>query len=391
MNDRPDRQSVPILRNTLPMRPTSLLLLILATGGLYAADDDNAPAKDRITFRAAPAIEALEVVSEGAEELVIKVNAETQPIRKRSRDVIAIDYAGMHEGDYRTGTEALAAGQYAAAADAFAKTAANPREWQKVYGRLAQGDALEQAGKFTEAAVVFGQVVTGFKDHRLWLDAAYRQGMAQALAKDAAGAEKTAAVLSEQAKGKVGPPAEARANAIRTAIPFAAGNQAKFIEQARRVTFRAQSEPDAWYHFNLWMADAYRQIQKPKDTARIADSMLEALGDAPERKAQVIAMKGLALIADDPASALVELLKLDALPFGSELKKCETRFEAGKLLLAEATRLAAAPETAKDDMKKAFVKELRATAKLVLAAAASSPSDQPAKAKAAELARTITD
>ncbi len=372
-----------------PMRLHSLVLLLLAGGSLAAADGD-APLRDRVTFRNAPPIEAAEVISEGSEEIVYKLTPEGNPSRKPARNVIGVEYVGMKQvGDWKSATEALTAGQFTTAAASYAKVAAGPREWEKVYGAIAQGDALEQAGKYAEAAKSFNVVVAKYKDHRLWLDAAYREGMALAMAKDATGAEAVAAKLSDQAKGKIGPPAESRAAAIRTAVLYGKGDLTKVIEQARRVNLRPQSEPDAWFHFNFWLADAYRKGQKPKEAARIAETMLASLDEYPVRKAQAIALKGLSLVESDPQAALIELLKLDVLPFGSETQKCEARYQAGVILNAEAGRLAAAPDTAKDEVKKAFVKELNVTSRLVLTAAAASPVACPAKDKAAELVKKL--
>lgn len=368
----------------LPLLTASLALLI-SLSPLVAAD---LPDKDRILQKTGPVIEAAEVVSETAENVTYKVTANAQPGTKRASAILRIDYAGMHAGAYAAGAAALARGAYDEAADRFHQAAQGEHEWEKVYGSMSEGEALELAQHYADAAKAYQGVVSGFPKHRLFLDALYRLGMNQAWAKDA-GATKTADDLSNLAKGTIGQPAESRANAIRAVAALVAGNQQKFDEYAKKTVLRAADEPDTWFHFTLWLADAYRLNGKAKDAARIIDGMLPQLDSDPARKAQALGIKGLALIETDPQGALIELIKLDVLPFGSEEQRCEARFQAGKLLINEAKTLAAAPDTAKDERKTAFVAEMNATARMLLQASSDSLTASPAKAQAAALLQTL--
>lgn len=365
------------------LRP--LLLISASLGVLLAADPAD---KDRIIQKTGPAIEASEVVSETPESVTYKITPNAQVSTKRSSTILRVVYAGMTTGAYSAGADALARGAYEEAADRFHQVATSDKEWEKVYGGMSEGEALELAKHYAEAAAAFQGAVAAAPKHRLALDATYRLGMNQAWAKDAA-ATKTADGLTELSKGTVGQPAESRANAIRAAAALAGGNALKFDEYAKKAVFRASDEPDAWFHFNLWLADAYRLAGKAKEAARTIDGMLPNLDADPARKAQALGTKGLALVEIDPQGAIIELLKLDALPFGSEEQRCEARFQAGKLMLSEAKTLAAAPDTASDERKSAFVKELNRGARLLLQASADSLTASAAKDQAKTLLGTL--
>jgi hypothetical protein len=374
------------------MTPRFLPLLTLALVA-FAADDDDA-VRDRIYPRSGPPVAAYEVVSEGAEEITFKVTAQAAPSKRKSREVVRIAYAGMAEGSFKTGFDHLAAGRNTEAAAAFASGAEGGKEWQRVYGAMWSGDALERAGKFADAAAAFAIVAEGpaFEAHRLRLDAIYRQGFALALAKNPA-ADKVIATLTDLSKGRVGPPAEARANAIRCAAAIAKDPAAKIDDLARKAALRAD-ETETWYHFNRWLAATFRTQNKAREAARTVEGMLSAiekdpaLGDA-DRLVELRLLKGTLQADTDPQAAILELLKIDLLPAGTIDQQCEARFLAGKLLLAEAKALEAQPDTAKDEKKRSFVTEQRATAKHLLAAAAASASTKPAKDEAAKLAATL--
>ena len=374
------------------MTPRFLPLLTLALMG-FAADDDEG-LRDRIYPRSGPPIAAYEVVSEGADEVTFKVTSQSAASKRKSRDVVRIAYAGLNEGAFKTGFDHLTAGRNAEAATAFTSGAEGGKEWHRVYGALLAGDALERAGKFTEAATSFAIVGEGptFEAHRLRLDAIYRQGFALALAKNPA-ADKVVATLIDLSKGRIGLPAEARANAIRCALAIAKDPAAKIEELARKATLRAD-ETESWFHFNRWLIATFRAQGKAREAARAVEGMLSALEKDPAladagRMVELRLLKGTLQAENDPQSAILELLKIDLMPAGTVDQQCEARFLAGKLLLAEAKALEAQPDTAKDEKKVAFVAEQRATAKHLLMAAAASSSSKPAKDEAAKLAATL--
>ena len=368
------------------MLVTSVCALVACASTLAMAAE--LPERDRIIQRSGPVIEANEVTSETAENVTYKVTANAQPGAKRSTAILRVEYAGMKSGAYRAGVEALGRGAYDEAADRFHQFATGEREWERVYGSMAEGDALEIGKHFAEAAKAFQTALTAAPKHRLALDITYRLGMNQAWAKDDA-ATKTVEALSSLSKGTIGQPAESRANAVRAAIALTAGNTLKFDEYAKKAVLRPTDEPDAWFHFNLWLADAYRTNGKAKDAARIVDSMLPTLDTDPARKAQALGIKGLALMESDPQAAMVEMIKLDVLPFGSEEQRCEARLNAGKLMLAESKALAANPDPAKDEKKTAFVKELDRGARMLLMAASDSLTTHPAKDQAKTLLQSL--
>lgn len=362
---------------------TAVTIAIACTG--FAADGD--PAKDKVLLREGRPMEVL-IESEAGDKITYRTIAGGQVVEKRARDVLSIVYGGMAEGEWKAGAEARAAGRYEEAADRFSGVAGNEREWQKVYGAMAAGECLELAGKPVAAAEEYAKVVAGFPRHRLWLDACYRQGMALALAKKDAEAGKIADDLVAYGKKANSSPAEARAAAVRAAMAFAKGGvkDGKFREHLRKAILRSSDEPDTWFHFNLWQAGVYREGGETRDALRTVDGMLQYLDGDPVRRAQVLFIKGMSQIDSDPQGAIVELLKLDCIPYGTAAQLIEARATAGRLLVEQARAL----RGENDARKKEIAGELEATARVVLSAAANAPGDHPAKAKAKELLDAVT-
>jgi hypothetical protein len=303
-------------------------------------------------------------------------------------DLASITYAGMDGGAWAKGQSERDAGNYEAAAEFFNQLATSgSREWEKVYGSLAEGECWELARKHGDAAKAFAVVVNGFAGdparkpplpaHRLWLDAKYRLGMAYAQAKNPE-ADKIAQELEAQGKKEGLSAAESRANAIRAAKFAAEGNATKFAEFMKKATVRAFDEPEVWFHFKLFCADSFRvAFKKPKEAAQIYREILNGLGDDPARQAQISLGLGLTLMENDKESALIELLKLDVLPYGSPDQKCEARYNAGRLLWESAQAIKGNAEAMKDERKVNFVKETERAARLVLTAAADGPPKNP--------------
>lgn len=299
-----------------------------------------------------------------------------------------LTYAGMDGGAWAKGQGERDAGNYETAAEFFNQLATTgTREWEKVYGSIAEGECWELARKYTDAAKAFNLVVQGFGGdpaakpaipaHRLWLDAKYRLGMAYAQAKHA-DADKIAQELEALGKKEGLSAAESRANAIRAAKFAADGNLNKFTEFMKKASVRAFDEPDVWFHFKLFCAESLRQsFKKGKEAAAIYREILNGLADDPARQAQISLGLGLTLMENDKESALIELLKLDVLPYGSPDQKCEARYNAGRLLWESAQAIKANSEAMKDEKKANFVKETERAARLVISAAADGPPKNP--------------
>lgn len=367
-----------------PRLAATLAAIVFACPG-FAADGD--PAKDKVLLREGRPMEVL-IESEAGDKITYRTIAGGQVVEKRAREVLSIVYGGMTEGEWKAGAEARAGGRYEEAADRFSGVAGGEREWQKVYGAMAAGECLELAGKPAGAAEEYAKVVAGFPKHRLWLDACYRQGMALALAKKDAEAGKIADELTAYGKKNNLSPAEARAAAIRAAAAYVknGAKDTKFEEHIRKAVLRASDEPDTWFHFNLWLAGAYRDANRGRDALRTIDAMLPALDGDPVRRAQALFIKGMSQIDSDPQGAIVELLKLDCIPYGTAAQLIEARATAGRLLIDQAKAL----RGENDARKKEIAGELEATARVVLSAAANAPGDHPAKAKAKELLDAVT-
>lgn len=358
-----------------------LLLLASALG----AGEANV---DRIHLQGGRVMEVAAVDSETRDEVIYRHAANSPPAKLRAATVVRVLYAGMvAEGIWKAGEEARERGRYEDAGDRFASLAAGEREWEKVYGGFAAGECLELAGKYEDAANAFAAVAQNFPQHRLALDALLRQGINLAMAKKADEAGKVAEALADLGKTKIGSVADSRGYAVRAAIFLAAENAGKFDEFQKKAIIRPE-EREAWFHWNLWCAEAYRKLNRPKDVAQVVDRMLPALDGDAGRKARAMAVKGLSLLDTDPLGAVVTLLRLDALPYGSEDEKCEARWHAGRLLLKEAEAQKAQPGLDQDESRQRVVRELDRAARLLLGAAAVSTSSSSTREQAKTLFET---
>jgi hypothetical protein len=371
----------------------AVLCALVGGAGAFAADDD----RDRIEFANDQKADGV-VSTEGSDETRFKTTPTSAEQHPKTRTIRRIVYAGMvNDGPWRKAMEAKDRGKFAEAADIFASMAdGGGREWEKFYGAMQEGDCWEQAKKYADAVKAFHKVVDTAKfdqddkaqpRQRLWLEAAYRLGVALAESGDADGANKLADSLDAYGnlRGSTNSSAaQTRANAVRAAIAAVAKDQTKLADFSQKVVLRA-ADGDTWVHFNLMMAGAYSQAGKPKEAAAILDELLDGLANDPPRRAQAMLLKALTLIDSDPQAALVELIRIDVLPYGSEDQKCVARYQAGRILKDLADKLKANATAMKDDRKAAFVDEQIATARLLLTAAAGSLSEVPEKGKAKDL------
>lgn len=371
-----------------PLAALVLIAGLLSSASLQAADDRDIILRKNGT-KIAAYIEAENTA--GIWYRTIKPTGDA-PLGKASNvklnELATVTYAGMDGGAWAKGQSERDAGNYEAAAEFFNQLATTgTREWEKVYGAIAEGECWELARKYPDAAKAFAVVVKGFAGdsttkppilaHRLWLDAKYRMGMAYAQAKSPE-ADKIAQELEEQGKKEGLSAAESRANAIRAAKFVADGNAVKFNEFMKKATLRSFDEPEVWFHFKLFCAESFRQsFKKGKEAAQIYREILSGLADDPARQAQISLGLGLTLMENDKESALIELLKLDVLPYGSPDQKCEARYNAGRLLWESAQAIKANAEAMRDEKKANFVKETERSARLVVTAAADGPPKNP--------------
>lgn len=390
------------------LRPTPFALLaactLLAASTLLlgaAASAGEADDKDVIVRKNGAALRVY-VESENAVEVLyrsIRLPPGVpggQPSRFKVSELDHVVYNGMDAGHWSKGVEDRETGNYDSAAEHFAQLVeTGTREWEKVYGAINEGECLELGAHFSEAAKAYGLVVTGYAGNpdvkppvppnRFWLDAKYHYGMclAQGKSPDAA---KVADELESLGKKDNVLGAETRANAVRAAIAGSDGNLAAFTGFMKKVLFRSQEEREVWFHFKLYCAESLRLgFKNGKEAAKIYREILTGLGNDPSRQAQVSLGLGLCLMDNDRQGALIELLKLDALPFGSADQKCEARFNAGRLLWDEAQTLKAGADFAKDERRVAFVKDVERSARLIVAAATEGPVKNPNVALAKSL------
>jgi len=295
----------------------------------------------------------------------------------RLNELRSWEYAEMKEGYWPKAIEARDAGNYAAASDLFnAVASTGSREWQKIYGAYHEGACYELLGQWDKAADAFGRAGAVRADHRLSLDATYRQGFALARAKKNPEATAIATALEKLGKETRNAGADLRGHAIRAVLAFNAGTADVLKKEANLANFNQRDDKDAFLQFGTFYAEALRQLKQPKD----AKLQYQRLLDAELTPADKVALSlGFAKVQleDDKPGALATLLRIDALPFGSADQKCEVRYLAGKLLAEEIKAARAAAPT--DEAVLTFIKDQERTARLLLAAAAGSSSTLQAR------------
>ena len=368
------------------MRP--FLALALTAGFLLAEDGDAILRLDGSRF----AVDVT-VITEGVEKVMYK-RGNTPPRPVNTREISRVVYEGT-TGDtaWARAVEARTAGNFAEAATQFQAIAENPaaREWELFYGSFQAGENWELTKDWAKAAAAYKPGVVKVPGHRYALDLRYRYGFALALSASAAGAEQ---VASDLAKAGADPAVmnssmySTRAAAIRAAIAGAAGDASKVRDLAQKAgAMSAKDSRETYAHFNFWLADWLRQNNKPRDAIAILDRIAVEYAGDPGKLSEVQLLRGLCLVETDPSAALVELVKIDLMPFGSEDGKCEARWHAGRLLAKEADDLAKNADS--DPKKLATVTALQRAARMILSAAVDSTSSSPARVQAHELLQTI--
>ncbi|MBA3684924.1 MAG: hypothetical protein H0W72_06745 [Planctomycetes bacterium] len=360
-----------------------LLILAIASvihcGSLAAASDS----RDVIVLKAGDQKRLCFIDTETDDGKLKFRNASGGPVNEiRISEVRSWEYFEMKDGAWAQGVERRDGGKYAEAADLFNTLATSTgKEWQKVYGAYQEGVCLELAGNFAGAATAFARVASGFPTHRLALEATFRQGFALARAGKAAEASKVADQLTEIQKKTRNAGAESRANAIRAVNAANDGKADEVKKLAKLAMFSAREEPETYLQFGLFVADFLRAQSKFKDAELEYRRMLNSGDIDPAKKVQLSLGYGMCLVETDKPSALVELLKLDALPYGSAEQKCEARYWSGKLILDDVKAAKQAGDD-QDEKKSGFIKEQLAAARFLLQAAADSSSTHPSKGMA---------
>jgi len=327
------------------------------------------------------------IIEETPDALGFIMAASTPKQTVSMRDVKSWAYSEMKAGYYAAGVEERDRGRLEDAADRFgqlAGTASTGRKWMFYYGRFNEGLCLGMAGKYAAAAQAFAELNKegDYKNHRLWLDGRFQEGYNYAMAKDAEKAIKIADALIDFGRKKPLPTAEYRGSAIKAVLFAMQGDLGKAEAEFPKVKTNAQDEPDFWFQFNLFFADKQREGGRVKEAENKYRNLLirDFVERDPAKKTQVALGLGLCLMQTDKPSALVELLKIDALPYGSPDQKCEARFHAGRILLEELAEGRKA-ETI-DPRRRDYLKSLERSIRLLLVAASDSTATVPSREQA---------
>ena len=353
----------------------SLMTLLAASARLSAAEKDTILLTDGTTVRGM-------VENEGVEFIKVRMRKDLPTKDFRPKDIERIQYAGMSSGAFAKGSQALSAGDFEAAAEAFGRVATNAvREWEQAYGGYAYGNALEKSGDYAAAADAFVAVIEGVPEHKIYQDAAYRAGVALARSDRSDKAQEIADALVVYGRDVGGKGAKLRADAIGAAIALAQGDFRGADKMARTANrMRYKNGPEAWYHWNqLWTAALLEKGDADAAVNRYTE-MFNVLSVDPVRRSTVCLQLAQALIEKgDDMGALVYLSYLDSLPFGTQAERTVAAYQAGRIVLARA-------ETAEDSVQKA---NSVAQAKLLLETAVSAAGNAEAVAEAEKLLATI--
>lgn len=363
----------------LPGKPTMLLpralcVLMLGCVALAAADQ-----RDTIIMRANNQRQLAIIDSERVGMLITRATPNSQPRELRLSDIASWTYREMSDGYWPQAVQARDQGRLAIAADMFnALATTGEREWMKVYGAYNEGVCWELMGDWTKAAEAFGRAAAVEPAHRLAIDAQYRQGFAFARLKNDAEAKRIAAELDAIATKDRNKSAEARSRAIKATLAFNSG-QAEDLKREGRAAVFPREDIEVGIQFGNFFADALRQLGQLREARGEYERLLAFRElDAASRVPLQLGFAKTLLDEGDTSSALVELLRIDALPYGTVDQKCEVRYLAGKLLAADVVAAKADKTTALSDALRAQER----TARLLLNAAANSSSGLTARSAA---------
>ncbi len=352
-----------------------LLTLISCLALASAATPDQ---RDVIILRANNQSKLAVIDSERPGVLLIRMTSNSPVSEQRLSEVASWTYRDMADGYWPQAVQAREQGRLAIAADMFnALSATGDREWMKVYGAYNEGICWELLGDWTKAAEAFGRAAAIEPAHRLAMDAQYRQGFAYARLKNEAEASKIADALDEIAKKDRNKGAEARARAIRATLAYNGGKADELKKEGRAAVF-PREDIEVAVQFGTFFADAQRQLGLLREAHSEYERLLAIRElDAATRVPLQLGFAKTLLDEGDQASALVELLRIDALPYGTVDQKCEVRYLAGKLLAAGIVEA-----KTKGELTEALKAQER-TARLLLNAAANSSSGLTARSAAA--------
>lgn len=349
--------------------------------------DPGAKARLQLKDRAFDCL-AYRETRDGLEYKVSRLQPRTQ--QKRWGEIVSLTYAGMASGYYKAGADAKQAGDYAQAATHFRTLVDNAkREWEGAYGLFEEGGAWELAGAAERAMAAFAQFCETYPEHRFWLDAKYRQGIAAARAGDDGAAEQVIADLDAfaQANDRLRNAAGARANAIRAALLAGKGDFNEARSFATKASFRPGDGP-TWFHWGNFWASFLTEKGNHRDAVAQYERMLRQLGrDQPALRVKLSLGLGIALARDDrKEEALPYLVAIDALPFGSRRERAEAQYWGGRLLWETAK---ATLDASSDTKEREFAAAKQDQARVLLRAAANTTADTPARENARDFLQTL--
>lgn len=384
----------------------ALLVCFAACAATMAGDAPPAP-KDTILRKQSQSPIKTMIETETAEGVIHRVNAGGgKATLERWSQIDRVMYAGMDGGTWAKGNEARSHGDYEVAADLFHQLAAEAkREWEKVYGSFAEGECLELAGKYDQAALAYDLIVQGYAGnaaakpspvprHRLWMDALYHKGMCLALQKKDDEAHKIISTLFEIGKRELIASADARGNAILSLLVLWSGDMQKFKGIFTKVVFSPDRETETWFHCKVTVAEALREQKKAKEAAQVyreVQSQLATLNAiSRDREVQVALGLGLSLLeSDQRGPAVMALVRIDAMPYGSSDQHCAARCSAAEAMWQDQQKLVSDVEAMKKTALADWAAELEVTARFMATAAANAPGNSPYKARAKTLLQTM--
>lgn len=307
--------------------------------------------------------------------------------------IASIEYAEMRGTDtWSVMQQHRKSGQYLEAAVRAQQLGTGGRVWMRVYGPLQEGECWELLGAWDRAATAFGKLVAAqdLRGNRWYMDGLYRQGVALARQQKVEQAQALLKSLQDYAAefGKddrtVKNKAEARARALHCALVAAANKFDEAVEASRKIA-APPDDADFEFHWGNFWAGFLRENRRWADAAKEYQSLLTRVKD-PASRAVLNLGRGICLAEQgDQERALLELLKLDALPYGSPEQRLEASFYAGRILWDLSQKQAGSS----DETKRIFAQQMARDARSMITAVIDAPIDSPYKAKAAEFQATL--
>lgn len=323
-----------------------LCVLLLASTQLLGAAEDK---RDSITRRDGKTVRAY-IQRETISELIYSSKKEGGSEQKISwKDVRRSEYNAMKGGIWTIPEQAMFDGDFQTAIKQYTGLAGlviedgsdewtykagwdDVVEWKRAYGLYHRGLALEANGQRKEAAAAYGRVLDKLPEHRLAVDAAFRQAVNQALTgEDHSAAQKA---LKKYATDNASTRAGDLDKALGAIVLVGKDDMTKAKREAGRMRSRFRSSVADWIAWRELWGSILMEKKEYKEALKVYTEVFEKMSSNPKRRARAAFLLGKALeAAGEEEEAQLHFMRLDALPLVGKADLAYARYRAAVIYL----------------------------------------------------------